>query len=170
MNSATLSTPETDLPDVSFLPILIQNLFSLRGQFASIKSRKTAKVRKDVIDVIEKESVFTARVGCSYEKLANVKLLRESGIPPAPRPWGKYVEGFYPYLIEYNNSFYFHFTSINGNPNCIPKVKWFRNGDEISADEAKTYCLASEFPKNKEEKECFDMNVDHIIEINGESV
>ena len=170
MNSATLSGPATDLPDVSFLPKLIQNLFELRGQFVSIKSRKAAKIRKDVYDVIEKESIFTARVGCSYEKLATVKLMRESGIPPAPRSWGEYVEGFYPYLIQYKNSYYFHFTTVNGNPNCIPKVKWFRNGVEISADEAKIYCLASEFPKNKEEKECFDMNVDHILEINGEPV
>ena len=163
-----------DLPDVSFLPQLIQNLFKIRGQFVSIKSRRLAKVKKNIVDVIEKESVFNVRVGCSYEKLANVKLQRELGIEPSPRSWGSYVPGFYPYLISHDKdgetNYYFHFTSINGNDNCVPKVTWLRNGTEITPEEAKIYCLAAEFPKTKEERDCFDMNVNHILEINGKPV
>lgn len=170
----TLIIDQSDIPDVSFLSPRIQNLFNLRGQFARIKSRRPAKTRKGIVDTIEKESEFTARIGCSYEELKNVKLQRELGIPLSPRAWGSYVPGFYPYLVEYTKNgetnYYFHFTSINGNDNCVPKVRWLRNGTEITPEEAQIYCLSSEFPKNKEERDCFDMNIDHILQINGKDV
>ena len=89
MTTQALPVIISDIPDVSFLPTLIQNLFGLRGQFVSIKSRRPAKIRKGIVDNIEKESEFVARVGCSYERLANVKLQRDLGIPPSPRKWGK---------------------------------------------------------------------------------
>jgi hypothetical protein len=171
--SATTIFPSIDTLDnldVSFLPLKIQNLFALRGQFVSIKSRRIAETRKTVADVVEKESIFTARVGVSYENIATIKELRASGVESKPRSWGTYVPGLFPYLIEHKNSYYFHFTSVNGNNNCVPKVRWLKNGVEISADEAKILCTAKEFPKNKEERECFDMNVNHIIAINGELI
>lgn len=167
---STISVDTLDIPDVSFLPQKIQNLFALRGQFVSIKSCRPAKVRKSVTDTIEKESVFTARVGIAYENIGAVKELRDIGIEAQPRKWGAYVPGFYPYLIEHNSSYYFHFTTVNGNNNCVPKVRWLRNGVEISEDDAREYCTSAEFPKNKEERNCFDMNVDHIIAINGEVI
>lgn len=150
------------------LPVGVHRLMSLKGQFASLRTVRPIKVRKGKAEIL-KDSTFTCRVGVNYDNIAAVKEGRADGSLPAENaglPWGEWL--VFPYVIAHKGNHYFRCTSVH-NDNAIPKVRYLRNGVEISKDEAKVDGLASEF-YDKDETEVFTVKVESITEINGVAV
>jgi hypothetical protein len=140
----------------------------LKGQFASLRTVRPIKVRKGKAEIL-KDSTFTCRVGVNYDNIAAVKEGREDGTLPSENaglPWGEWL--VFPYVIAHKGCHYFRCTTVH-NEHAIPKVRFLRNGVEISKDEAKADALASEF-YDKDDTEVFTVKVESITEINGVAV
>jgi hypothetical protein len=151
------------------LPVGVHRLMALKGQFASLRTVRPLKVRKGRTEIL-KDSIFVCRIGVNYDNIGAVKEGRADGTLPAENaglPWGEWL--VFPYVIGHKGNHYFRCTSVNGNDSCIPKVRFLRNGVEISKEEAQVDALASEFSE-KEDREVFTVKVESIIEINGEAV
>jgi hypothetical protein len=119
----------------------------------------------------EKDSTFTARVGVDYDNISAVKEKRETGELPAENaglPWGEWLH--FPHVIIHNGKCYFRCTSVNGNAACVPVVKWWKDGREISKDEAMAVALASEKGGEGDPRDVFTVKVDSITHINGNPV
>jgi hypothetical protein len=155
---------------VSSLPSKVQTLLSMKGQIVTMLIGREGKMRKGVAPVY-KFTRMQVRVGVNYDNIAAVQAKRESGELPAEnagRSWGEYVPGFFPYLITHKGQLYFHFSTVNTSMKS--ETKWVRNDKEITVEEAKAACLASEFAERESTLECFDLKVESILEINGVSV
>ena len=142
----------------------IDDILNKKGQFVSFITEKQMKVKKGQEPII-KHSEFVGRIGVEYDNMNSVKEKRDSGELPEENqglPWGKWVN--YPYTIEHNGNLYIR-VSTTKNKSQKGKIKFYRNGIEISVEEAKQACLASEFPKNKSDLDIFNLNVDNIIKI-----
>lgn len=168
--TTTLSLPTNTTIDLSLFPAKVRNLFALKGQIVTLRTMKDCKMRKGEA-LIVKDSTFQCRVGVNYDNIANVKEKREDGRLPeenAGLPWGQWVEGLFPYVIEHKGSYYFRCTMLH-NEHSIHKRRFLRNGIEVSVDEAKAACLASEF-KDMSDNDVFCVRVENIMEINGKDV
>jgi hypothetical protein len=141
----------------------ITELLNKKGQFVSLGTKRPLKVKKGQTP-IEKVSQFVARIGVEYDNMQSVKDKRESGELPeenAGLPWGEWVK--YPYLISHKNEFYIRCsTTKNGSQKA--KTHYYREGLEISIDDAKSAALASEF-REKDNLDVFTIKVSSIIEI-----
>lgn len=169
MNSATLSTPAAT-PDLTIFPAKVRALFSLKGQIATLETMKDCKVRKGKAPIV-KHSIFQARIGVTYDNISAVKVKRADGTLPeenAGLPWGTWVEGLFPYVIEHKGCYYFR-CSITNNSHSVCKQRFLRHGNEITVDEAKVDCLASEFSDHSD-NDIFNIKIDNIISINGNSI
>lgn len=144
------------------MSINIDKILEKKGQFVHFKTQREMKTKKGV-SPITKVSNFVARVGVSYDNMKNVKHKRESGELPQKNqglPWGEWVD--YPYLIEHKDSLYVRCSTTN-NKEQKGTVKYFQNGSEVSYDEVKQSCLASEFKEKSDD--VFNIKVDSILEI-----
>lgn len=142
---------------------MLDTLMSKKGQIVTMCTVRPAKVRKGR-DPIEKHSQFQCRVGVNYDNIAAVKEKRESGELPkenAGLPWGQWH--VFPYVIEHKGEYYFRCTTLNGGHRW--PAKYYRNGVEISAEEAKADCLASEFSEKKSISDVFTIKVSSIVEV-----
>ena len=160
----TQTVPQTN----DQLPQLVLQLLHLRGQFTSLVTLREMKVRKGAA-AVQKESAFTCRVGVNYDNQKDVIEKREADILPkenAGLPWGQWVEGCFPHLIEHKGGYYFRCTPVDG---AIPKSRFFRDGKEITKQEAQATCLASEF-RDHEDNNAFTVKVSSIRQINGQEV
>ena len=94
--------------------------------------------------MVEKESTFQCRLGINYDNLSSVIVKRESGELPEENQGLRYGKWFkFPFLIEFKDELQLRCNSFKSS---VPKETIYRvNGVEIDADEAKSYCLASEF-------------------------
>lgn len=166
----TTQTLQSTTPDLSLFPPKLRKLFELKGQICTLRTIKDCKMRKGQEPIV-KDSIFQCRVGVNYNNIANVQDKRDSGELPAepqPLPWGHWVEGLFPYVIEYNGSYYFRCTTMH-NEHSVHKRRFLRNGIEVSVDEAKAACLASEF-KDMSDNDVFCVRIENIMEINGKDV
>lgn len=144
------------------MSVSLDSLLSKKGQFVSFKTERTMKTKKGQ-EPITKISEFVARVGVAYDNMKSVQTKREDGTLPEENqglPWGKWVN--FPYVIEHKDALYLR-CSATKNKDQSGKVHYFRNGVEISRDEAKSACLASEFT-TKDDADIFNIKVDSIIE------
>jgi len=151
------------------LPQKVWDLLQYKGQIVTLKTRRPMKMRKGR-DMIEKESTFQCRIGVNYDNIQDVKYKRATGELPAYNqglPWGQWV--FFPYLLEYKDTYYFRCTVLN-NPKSIHKTRYIRGGVDITKAEAMLDCLASEFPLIQTDNDVFNIKVDNILEVNGQSV
>lgn len=165
----TQTMPQTSF-DLSLFPAKVRNLFALKGQIVTLRTIKDCKMRKGQTPVV-KDSVFQCRVGVTYDNIANVQEKREDGRLPAENqglPWGQWIDGLFPYVIEHKGCYYFRCTVLR-NPHSIHSRRFLRNGQEITVDDAKQACLASEFPAETD-NDVFCIKVDNIVEINGKDV
>jgi hypothetical protein len=166
----TQALPSTNTVDLSLFPAKVRKLFDLKGQIVTLRTMKDCKVRKGESPIV-KDSTFQARIGVNYDNIAAVQEKRELGILPAENaglPWGNWVEGLFPYVIEHKGEYYFRCTMLH-NAHSVHKRRFLRNGIEISVDEAKAACLASEF-KDMSDNDVFCIKVNNIVEINGKDV
>lgn len=113
------------------------------GQIATITTKRAMKVKKGQ-PMVEKESTFQCRLGINYDNLSGVIVKRESGELPEENQGLRYGKWFkFPFLIEFKDELQLRCNSFKSS---VPKETIYRvNGVEIDADEAKSYCLASEF-------------------------
>jgi hypothetical protein len=140
----------------------ITELLNKKGQFVHFVTKRPLKVKKGQ-SPIEKISEFVARIGVNYDNIHNVIEKRETGELPEVNqglPWGEWVK--FPYIISHNDNLYIRCSRSN-NSHQKSKVKYIRNGIEISADEAKAAALASEFKDN--DNDVFNIKVSSIVEI-----
>ena len=139
----------------------VNYLLSRKGQIVSLHTVRDMKVRKGQAP-IQKESWFLTRIGVNYDNIQNVKDKREDGRLPQENqglPWGQWVE--FPYVIEHKGELYVRCSKLR-NENAPGKVKFFRNGSEISREEAVAACLASEFARN-DDGDVFNIKASSII-------
>jgi hypothetical protein len=140
-------------------------LLSRKGQIATIHSKRTMKVRKkfEELGIIEKESTFQVRVGVNYDNIQVVKDKRQTGELPeenAGLPWGTWAE--FPYVIEHKNEYYVRCTLLRNN--FVPTTLYWRNGMQITAEEAQEACLASEFKEDRT-NDVFNIKVASILDV-----
>lgn len=164
----TSTIPASTFVAIQQLPEGIAKLLKMKGTIATLKTEKECKTRKTAGNIsVTKVSTFQCRIGVNYENIQAVKEKRAEGILPEENqglPWGRWVDGLFPYVIEHNGTFYFRCSTVNNN--YVPEVRYFKNAVEISKDEAKLLCLASEFTEKT--GDCFNIKVDNILEVNGQ--
>lgn len=166
--TTTQTLLSTNTVDFSLFPAKIRKLFDLKGQICTLRTMKDCKVRKGETPIV-KDSVFQCRIGITYDNIAAVQEKRELGILPAENaglPWGRWI--IFNYLIEHKDEYYFRCTMLH-NVHSVHERRFLRNGIEISVDEAKAACLASEF-KDMSDNDVFCIKVNNIMEINGKDV
>lgn len=140
-----------------------------KGTFVDMSWGKQLKTRKGVADIITKESNGNVRLGIEYDNKKSVIEKRESGEIPAENQGLKGMEWLqFPYLLQGKNSIHLRVYPTNNNP---IHAKYYKNGVEISKDEAKEYCLKSEIPdRNGELPECLNIKIENIKTIKGQSL
>lgn len=154
---------------ISALPSKVRALLNMTGQFLTVNYGKECKMRKGCVQV-HKFSKMTLRAGIEYDNIAAVMDKRESGELPkenAGLSWGAYVPGLYPYIIEHKGALYFRFFTV---PNTKSVSTFVRDGVEISREDARMVCLASEFREDDTTLETITLKVEGILEINGKEV
>lgn len=165
-----MNLPALSLDKIASLPLKVQALFALKGQIVTLLIGREAKMRKGMAQIY-KFSHIQVRVGVNYDNMKAVQEKRASGELPAENQglsWGKYVEGFFPYLIEHKEQLYFRFSTLQ-NANSVHSVRFVRNKKDITVEEAKQDCLASEFSE-RDSLDTFTLKVESILEINGKEV
>lgn len=163
----TTEATRTTLKHVVESPLFDAILGHKKGQFATVSTVRECKVRKGKA-TIEKHSTFTIRVGVNYDNQAAVVEKRADGELPSENaglPWGEWVDGYFPYLIEHKGTYYVRLTPVYGNEANKQTAKYFRDGVEITRDEAKADCLASEFPATPSENHAMTVKFDSITEV-----
>ena len=140
-----------------------------KGTFVDMSWGKQLKTRKGVSDIITKESFGNVRLGIDYDNKKSVIEKRETGEIPAENQGLKGMEWIqFPYLLQGKNSVHLRVYPTANNP---ISAKYFRNGVEITKDEAKEYCLKSEIPdRNGELPECLNIKIENIKTIKGHNM
>lgn len=142
------------------IPAAVEALLSKKGQIVTMTTQRPMKVRKGQ-PVIDKTSTFQCRVGVIYDNIAAVKQKREDGRLPAENaglPWGQWAQ--FPHLIEHKGEYYLRCTVLRNN---VPgSVKYIQNGIEITKDQAKAACLASEF-REGDDNDVFTVKVSSVV-------
>jgi hypothetical protein len=145
------------------MPLAVIKMMSKKGQFCRLVMEKNLKMLKGR-EQIRKHSELNCRIGVEYEHINKVKEIRENGTPPGAMAWGSWV--LYPILKTHNGNYYIRVSTI---PNNVPATKYFRGGLEITKEQAKADCQASEF-RERDDLIVFDVNVSNVISLNGELV
>jgi len=141
---------------------VLNYVLSKKEQEVHFKTKREMKVRKGR-EPIQKVSTFYARVGMVYDELPEVIEARESGELPKENqglPWGTWKE--FPYLIEHKDELYLRCTKAEENKGGT--VHYYRGDLEITREEAREDCLASEFAEKKDESPIFNIKVSSILE------
>jgi hypothetical protein len=163
----TTITPMNNNTIITNLPSRVQGMLAIKGQIVTLKTVRTVKTRKGQAEVL-KESTFQCRLGVNYDNIASVQEKREDGTLPAENaglPWGEWL--VFPHIIAHKGNHYYRCTKVNSG--FIPKTCYYQNGKEISKDEAKVVCLASEF-REDQDNEVFTIKIESIVEVNGQIV
>ena len=132
------------------------------GQFVSVVSVKRMRTKKNVTSEVVKQSEFTCRAGVEYDNMAKTDIRRESGEAPAQNaglPWGEWEE--YPYSIRHKGKRYLRFSEAAGTKT---KSRDFLDGKEVSADDVRDLCYASEF-RARGDGGVFNLAEDNIAEM-----
>ena len=137
------------------------------GVFSRITYMRPMKTKRNVNDNILKVTSLTGRLGIKYE---NMKVVKDSfkntlaGSKLEERrsvlPWG--VWSLYPYLIAYNGNNYLR---VSMDKNNKPTSIYYKNGKQITKEEAKELCVSSEFRNSEEAPKVFNVNVNNIISL-----
>lgn len=141
---------------------MLDTLLSRKGQIVTMLTERDCRVRKNQ-EPVRKRSEFQCRVGVNYDNIKTVIEGRANGEKPAENaglPWGEWA--LFPYVITHKGEYYIRCTTLNNAYRKAPV--YTRNGVEISKDEAKVACLASEF-SDAEQGEVFNIKVSSLLEV-----
>jgi hypothetical protein len=152
----------TSMEVLTNMPLAVIKMMSKKGQFCRLVMERDCKVLKGRTP-IRKYSEVTCRIGIEYENIGKIKELRDQGIEKSAMAWGEWV--FYPILKTHKGDYYIRVSTVPGN---LPTTKYLRNGVEITTDEAKKDCQASEF--YEKDLVVFDVKVSNVVSINGELI
>ena len=134
-----------------------------KGSFFGVTIRRPCKVFKTVTDTLEKEIELVARGGVQYDNITTVIEGREDGTKPvenAGLPFGQWVK--YPYLIRHNGQDYIRLTLT---PNNKVKVRYYKNGQNVTKSEIESLLLASETRESDTAPEVMTVKVDNLREV-----
>lgn len=145
---------------------IVSNLQSRKGQFVSITWQRDAHTRKDYDGKpIAKRTTATVRAGINYANLASVKDAIESGEREevGPLPWGAWRVGAENLIIDHKGKEYVRLYAV---PTAKPSVQWLLDGKAVDFSAVSAYLLASEKPKDEEDKSpCFNVNAADVVSI-----
>jgi hypothetical protein len=147
----------------------ILSLLSLRGQFASIRTRRPVKVKKGGPSYV-KESRMVVRLGVDYDNQKMVAEKREDGTLPATnqgligREWL-----IFPYLMRSEKSGKMLMRVTPVRTATSHRSTFWLEDREVTRDEVKEWAYAAEFAE-RETPDAFDLTVDNIVEVNGVEV
>lgn len=137
------------------------------GVFSRITYMRTMKTKRNVSDNILKVTSLTGRLGVKYESMKGVKdnfknTLAGSKLEErrSVLPWGTW--SLYPYLIAHNGNNYLR---VSMDKNNKPTSIYYKNGKQITKEEAKELCVSSEFRSSEETPKVFNVNVNNIISL-----
>lgn len=114
-----------------------------KGTFSRIYLKKELKTRKGVNAIIEKQTIFSGRLGLVYDNMRSVQIKRQNGELPkenAGLTWGEWEE--YPYFIKNGNKRYLRISLV---PESQFLVSYFRDGDEVDLKDIEPLVLQSNF-------------------------
>ena len=144
---------------------ILEKFLSKRGQIAVIEFARPLKTRKEFAHLcIEKNVTMAVRCGITYDNINNVIEKREAGDLPAVNQglkWGKWVEGLENYVIEHKGNEYLRFATL---PNGKNERIFTLNGKQVTAEEIKPFCLASEFAE-KDDMDVFNVKAENVKDI-----
>ena len=136
-----------------------------KGTFAQIHTRKTLKNYKGITDIIEKQMVFSGRLGVTYDNIANVQDKRATGELPQQNyglTWGEWEQ--FPYFIKNGNKTYLR---ISPTKNTKFDTKYYKNGVEVSKSDIESLVTKSNFSSNNTESiDALTIDINNIISIN----
>jgi len=105
----------------------------------SIKPLKSAPKDLQLVKYV----VAVGRLGLDYQNLKSTKkkVLEDQIDPNNPLPWGKWSEGYFPYLIEHTpkgtDILKYYLRIYFGSLGISPKTQYFLNGKPITKEELK---------------------------------
>lgn len=138
-----------------------------KGTFIKVIWSRQCKLKKAYSnEKITKHCSVTARIGVTYDNIGNVQIKRENGELPAENqglPWGTWVDGYFPYLIEHKGKYYVRISLANDNPVYTRYTDTEGNG--ISFAEIENKVLASEKPKKGEKPDVLTISIENIEHI-----
>ena len=138
-----------------------------KGEFIKVIWGRQCKTKKAYAnETIMKHCAVTARIGVTYDNIGNVKQKRENGELPENNqglPWGTWVDGYFPYLIEHKGKYYVRISLANGNPVKVRYVD--KEGNGCSFDKIEHMLLASEKPKKDSNPDVLTISIDNIMYI-----
>ena len=140
-----------------------------KGTFVDMSWGKQLKTKKGITDIITKESNGNVRLGINYDNMESVKWKREVGEIPIENQGLKGMEWVtFPYLLRGKTDIHLRVYPIRNNP---IKASYYRNGVEITKEEAKQYCLKSEIPdSNGIMPECLNIKIQNIKSIKNKEL
>lgn len=127
--------------------------------------KRPLKVRKGVLDSVEKFTQAVVRTGVDYDNIKVVREGREDGSIPAENaglPWGEWVQ--FPYHITHKGADYLRLYPASGIE-FTPKVTYFLNGNVVTKEAVEALCLASEFNVSDDKPTCFTIKADSLVAI-----
>lgn len=133
-----------------------------KGVFSIVNMEKNLKVKKGFAPIVKKSS-FSVQLGVEYDNKKSVIEKRAEGILPQENqglPWGEWA--LYPYVITHKGEQYLRVSLYNSS--YKPTAIYLQNGVEISRDEAKTQCYASEF-QDHSQADCFTIKASNIVSV-----
>lgn len=133
-----------------------------KGVFSVVEMEKTLKTKKG-FEPIVKKSAFQVQLGVEYDAKKSVQEKRAEGLLPAENaglPWGEWM--LYPYVIAHKGEQYLRVSLFNGT--FKPTASFWQNGVEITREQAKLACYASEF-KDHDGTDCFSIKASNIVRV-----
>ena len=135
-----------------------------KGSFSGIVWEKSLPVKKIFSDLhITKKTQTVARFGVSYDNMQAIQSKRKSGELPkenAGLTWGEWEE--FPYFIKHKDKKYLR---ISLDKNNKMQTEYFLNGQPVSKEQIKQYCLASAFKENESKPDVLTICVDNILSV-----
>lgn len=155
------------------IEIIKTKLESCKGSNLKAIWKKKLKTRKDSSAfVVEKTTKAIVRGGITYDNMKAVVEGREDGTLPSENaglPWGEWAE--FPFHITHKGTSYARLYPASGvnvstGEAFFPEVEFTIDGKPATREQARALCLASEFPKPKDEPTlCFTLKAEHIVSL-----
>ena len=137
-----------------------------------VKPLKSAP--KDIL--LTKYVVAVGRLGLEYQNLKSTKtkILNGDIDPNNPLPWGKWTEGYFPYLIEHTpkgtTELKYYLRIYFGSLSISPKVQYYLNGEPVTRKELEELVEKKYFSKTLLESTNADsmvtVGIDNIKKLN----
>lgn len=143
---------------------IVNRLAGHNGQHIQVAWQRQCKVRSGS-PVVTKQTIAFVRAGIDYANLGAVQTEIANGERGAVEslPWGQWQK--FPYVIEHKGVEYIRLYPASFG-NLKPNVMYYINRQPVEFDTVKAFLLASELPKQGEDKPlCFTIKAESIISI-----